>query len=677
MTDTPETIEIPENNQKIERDARSFDSFEQLLPDDPILARLQALGFTKPTDVQARTIPLAREGGDLLVQAQTGSGKTLAFGIPLLLSLRAQAEKEAVDYTYGLIITPTRELATQVSEAISQVSGDITPAVVIGGVDINPQVRALKEDCRIVVGTPGRILDLLRQKKLRLNRCRYFALDEADEMLSMGFIEDIRVILSRLPDKRQGLFVSATITGRVEMLAHSFLHKPERILVGEYRSDIPSIEHCYCEIGNELMAKPAALCDLIETMRPRSVIIFCNTKSDTQLVEALLRRRGFDARRINSDLTQAKRDRIMRQIRAGDLQILVATDIAARGLDIEQIDLVVNYTIHDQAETYIHRTGRTGRAGRSGRAVSLVGPRDHGAFHFLKKVVQFEFKKLPLPSEDEVADARLTHLYELVRQSQLKLNDRELLVAAKLLKELGGVTDPTEELTHMVAKLVGFTVEHAIRQEAKALDEELDSDDTRESNDEGRKRSKRKRERGDRDRRHDEEPRAGEKERSARRDRDRDRDRGKDSGKDRERDNRPDRKRERGGEDTRRDRPERERRSAEREAPPANERDREEQEANEVRLYIGQGTEHGMTNQLFTDLAAELAELNKSDLRKLIIRERYGFVDLYAPQAERLTASLNGIEYNGHPLPVELATTLSPRERRRPSGGRGRRRHQR
>jgi ATP-dependent RNA helicase DeaD len=492
------------------------------------------------------------------------------------------------------------------------------------------------------VGTPGRILDLLRQKVLQLNRCRYFALDEADEMLSMGFIEDIRTILSRLPDRRQGMFVSATITGRVEMLARSFLTKPGLILIGDFNTDIPDIEHLYCEVGGELMAKPQALCDLIETMRPRSAIIFCNTKSDTNLVEALLRRRGFDARRINSDLNQNKRDRIMNQIRAEELQFLVATDIAARGLDIEQIDLVVNYSIHDQTETYIHRTGRTGRAGRSGKAVSLIGPRDHGAFHFLKKVVDFDFRKLPLPNEDEVADARLTHMYELIRLRSIELSERDVLVAKKLVRELGAIAEPTDELSEMVAKLCRFSVEHFIAAEAKALDEELDApDDAAAGSGRGKKQGReRDEERGNRDR-----------------------------GRDRKRKSRD------ADAVDENDKTENQRarstHSDDADAGTRSERKSEDLPPEEIRVYIGQGLAEGLTKEVFHDLVEKHSGLSNADLRKLTIREHYGFVDLFQPSATQLIEKLNGAGFQDSSLSIELASSLSDGRRRNNRNNRG------
>lgn len=684
-------------------------SFDELFEDPLLRQKIAGLGFSAPMPVQAKTIPVALSGRDALVQAQTGSGKTLAFVLPALVQLARSEKNGPVRDTFALIVSPTRELALQITEVIRSVCDSLKPVCIIGGVSIDGQINELKNDPRIVVGTPGRILDLIRQKALRLKTCRYFVLDEADEMLSMGFLEDVRAILSRLPDRRQGLFVSATITPRVEMLASSFLTRPVSVVLTSAKQDLPPIEHFYCDVGGDIMAKPTALCDLIETFRPASAIIFCNTKSDTQLVEVLLRRRGFDARQINSDLTQAKRDRIMKKIRNQELQFLVATDIAGRGLDIDQIDLVVNYSIHEQPEIYIHRTGRTGRAGRVGKAISLVGPKDFGSFHFLTKVLNVQFKKMPLPTDEDVANAQLAHLYEVVRQTNVEVQDRHLLVTRMLLKELGGIEDPAEELETMVSKLYRFSVEHFLKQEIKSLDEELDS-----AAGDAAPPQRQDRSRGERDR-------GRERDRGEHR-RDREFSSGRDSGRERGRDNRrsrDDRSRERGGRDRRDYNEERQVRENEREAQAAEHRRRarlEEERAehspapnaaaaieetaavtpavqepapegftlpgsldDEYRCYIGQGLEQGMTPELFTDLVVELAEIAPGDLRHLTIRECYGYVDLNGEKALALLNNLNGIDYNGQLLQLEIACAFTQRRQydQRRGGGESYRRNDR
>ncbi len=434
--------------------------FDSLGVPPELVSALQLANIVLSTPVQTVTIPAATTGRDLIVQAQTGSGKTLAYVLPLLSRL---AEMPQVASTYALIVTPTRELATQVREVFKMLTDKVRPACLIGGASSREQIEDLGDDKRVIVGTPGRILDMLRRRAIVLRTCKYFVLDEADEMLSLGFLEDVRAILSRLPDKRQGLFISATITPRVQMLAQSFLTKPETLVVKGSKETPQAIEHCYCDVGGGITDKAVALCDLIETERPQSVIIFCNTKSDTELVEVYLRRRGFDARRLNSDLSQAQRDKIMGAVRSGDLRILIATDIAARGIDIESIDLVINYALHDQHETYVHRTGRTGRAGRSGKAISLIGPQDFTAFINLKRNVPLQLTKIEPPSEEDVRLAKLAHFYELVRVSQAAASAKELDLAKGLLKELGDLDQPNEELLQLVGKMYALSM-NAINQ---------------------------------------------------------------------------------------------------------------------------------------------------------------------------------------------------------------------
>ena len=331
------SIEAEETHPETESDTAAPEniSFENLIDSSSksgseILAALNKLGIITPTPIQATSLKPALEGKDLVLEAATGSGKTLAFVLPMLLNPERDYSQQV---TQALIVTPTRELAQQITDVIQSLLPESNPVILIGGESLEDQTKLLNKNPQIVIGTPGRLLETLRKKILKLRDCRYFALDEADEMLSMGFIDDVRAILSRLPDKRQGMFVSATITPRVDMLASSFLTTPKLIAVAKKDDQVPNIEHFFCELGGDLLDKPHALCDIIETERPRSAVIFCNTKSDTSLVEALLARRGFAARRINSDLSQKQRGKVMEKIRSGELPILVATDIAARGID--------------------------------------------------------------------------------------------------------------------------------------------------------------------------------------------------------------------------------------------------------------------------------------------------------------------------------------------------------
>lgn len=395
---TTENSSVPSNAAEAASPAQ--ETFATLVNHPVIRGKLAELNIVTPTPVQRGAIPVVLEGHDLIAQAQTGSGKTLAFVLPVLAKL---LEAKDVRGTFALIVTPTRELAVQVRNVVTTVMPDVQPACIIGGAKQSGQVRELRNDPRIIVGTPGRLLDLIEQREIVLRNCKMFVLDEADEMLSMGFVEEVRAILSKLPREKQGLFFSATITPRVDMLAGSFLKNPKRVECEVKPETAPQIEHLFTRVDGQLTSKAIALAGFLREINPKSAIVFCNTKSDTELVEIMLRKRGFQPERLNSDLTQKERDATMGRFRSGELKLLIATDVAARGIDIQDIELVVNYAIHEQAETYVHRTGRTGRAGRSGTALSLVGPQDFFAFNTLQKSLPVALKEVQQPAQIAVA----------------------------------------------------------------------------------------------------------------------------------------------------------------------------------------------------------------------------------------------------------------------------------
>lgn len=465
-------------------------SFTDLIPDAAIAAALEAQGIRNATPIQSAVIPVALGGRDVIAQAQTGSGKTLAFVLPFALKLGMIPPARA---TLGLIVAPTRELALQVCSVVESLNCGLKPACIIGGASAHKQIESLKQDPRLVVGTPGRLLDLIEQREIDLKRCEYFVLDEADEMLSLGFIEEVTTILSKLPAERQGLFLSATLSPRVTMLARRFLKNPATVVVETETGSAPEIEHLYCEVDSSLTAKVKALATILDVREPRSAIVFCNTKSDTEFIEVFLRRRGYDALRINSDLVQSERDRIMGLVRAGNLKVLIATDVAARGIDISQIDLVVNYSIHDQHETYVHRTGRTGRAGRKGSAVSIIGPQDGSAFHLLKKAIDFEIKEFKLPDEAELAAGKIARFEE--KLAGLVPNAAQVEIAKSLLTQKLGLSETNKAALDAVALLVAgvessrngateaapATLNNEPAKRAKIRDRDMPSDERRQA----------------------------------------------------------------------------------------------------------------------------------------------------------------------------------------------------
>ena len=370
--------------------------FADVAPD--IQQSIRELGWHTPTPVQTAAIPKMRAGGDLIVQAQTGSGKTGAFGIPLV-----EAVDTALPQTQAIVLLPTRELANQVAkelELLGQHRGVRTLAI-YGGIAYGPQLEGLEKGAHIVVGTPGRILDHLKSGKMDLSHTKVFVLDEADEMLSLGFWPDMKEIASYLPRKRQSHLFSATMPERVRSLSRFFLNDPEDVEIAGDQGSPQLIEHYYyvCAASE----KEAILARILEYEDPDSAIIFCNTKADVRFITAYLAKRDFNIDQISGDLAQSAREKAIAKIKTGKLRFLVATDVAARGIDISDLAYVINYTTSDSPEVYVHRTGRTGRAGKSGVAISLVSGLDIGNFKHMQIVIGIKIAEKKVPTERDLA----------------------------------------------------------------------------------------------------------------------------------------------------------------------------------------------------------------------------------------------------------------------------------
>ncbi|HEX7604939.1 MAG TPA: DEAD/DEAH box helicase [Polyangiaceae bacterium] len=351
-----------------------------------------------PTPVQIAVYEPAVRGKSLVVQARTGTGKTAAFGLPLL----DQLVKTNVHAVQALILTPTRELALQVArelETLAQFKGTKVVAV-YGGAAIGPQVEALQGGAQIVAGTPGRVLDHIRRGTFKTDAIRIFILDEADEMLSMGFAKELHAIADSLPKDRQGLFFSATIPPDIERLAQSQLKDPEFITLSSDQIGALEINHyVYLIPGGD---KREAFFRILEVENPESAIVFCNTKDETERLAEYLKTRGFEADWLNGDLEQKDRERVMAATREGKLRFLVCTDVAARGIDISHLTHVINYDFPESAEYYVHRTGRTGRAGRTGTAISVIGPKDLGNLYMMRLTYKIRPIEKQLPSQQEL-----------------------------------------------------------------------------------------------------------------------------------------------------------------------------------------------------------------------------------------------------------------------------------
>jgi ATP-dependent RNA helicase DeaD len=432
----------------------SFQDLSELPPE--ILQGVRDLGWNEPMPVQSRVIPLMRSGRDLIVQAHTGSGKTGAFGIPIVCDI--DVERAAPQ---ALVMAPTRELAGQVANEIAAMGKHrgVRTLPIYGGVGYGPQIEGLRAGAHVVVGTPGRILDHLGAGRLSFAAVRFLVLDEADELLSLGFWPDMREIRSHLPAERQSCLFSATIPEKVRSLARHFLRDPEFVSLSEGQVAPAEIEHYfYVTTGRE---KPAHLQRILEYEDPESAIVFCNTKDDVRYVTAFLQRAGMDADAISGDLTQAAREQAMGRIKAGNLRVLVATDVAARGIDISDLTCVINYTTPDSPEVYVHRTGRTGRVGKAGVAISLVSGHDIANFKYLQNVNKIEIAERPLPDEPLVLDRIRQRLAVKVEYEMRHIPEAEReLQIDRLMPVVEGLVATAEGRRDLAAVCASYLREH-------------------------------------------------------------------------------------------------------------------------------------------------------------------------------------------------------------------------
>jgi ATP-dependent RNA helicase DeaD len=386
----------------------------------PLVATLTTLGYEEPTPVQRETIPLILEGKDLLAQAATGTGKTAAFALPMIENLAEGREKgEGGSKSHGvraMVLVPTRELAMQVSEAIHKYGRSAGTCVVplYGGASMEQQIRALKRGCDVVVATPGRALDHLRRETLVLDHLQLLVLDEADEMLDMGFAEDIDTILEATPDTRQTTLFSATMPARILSIAKRHLKNPQRVTIAHEKSvagKLPRVRQVAYLVRRA--QKPQVLDRILDMENPASAIVFCRTRLEVDELVETLNAHGYRAEALHGGMQQRQRDAVMNRVRAQKTDLLIATDVAARGLDIEHLSHVVNYDLPTDAESYVHRIGRTGRAGRTGTAITLAEPREH---RLLKNIEYLTKQKIEIANVPTIADLRARRL-ELTRAS--------------------------------------------------------------------------------------------------------------------------------------------------------------------------------------------------------------------------------------------------------------------
>ncbi len=409
-------------------------SFADLELSEPVARAVAEMGFEAPTPIQSRAVPLLMAGRDLIGQAQTGTGKTAAFALPLIAKIDPKRPE-----TQALVMAPTRELAVQVAGGIHDLAKytGVRIVPVYGGQPIDRQFRALRGGAQVVVGTPGRLLDHLRRGTLTLQNVTFCVLDEADEMLALGFLEDMETILAELPAERQLAFFSATMPPRIADLMKRFLRNPAQVSIEMKKRTVEATNQTYYEVppGKKL----EALARVLDMESPGPTIIFCRTRKETADLAEALRLRGYGAEALHGEMGQADRDRVLRRFRDGQADLLIATDVAARGLDIETVTHVINYDIPWDVEQYIHRIGRTGRAGRSGDALTLVEPRERRQLKAIERLIGAPIKPARIPTLADITARRRDVFRESLREA-LEAGDYEGQSAT--VEELAGEYDP-------------------------------------------------------------------------------------------------------------------------------------------------------------------------------------------------------------------------------------------
>ena len=394
--------------------------FKDYAISEPILKALESLGYSEPTEVQQKVLPHALENTDVTVKSQTGSGKTAAFGIPLC---------ELVDWEenrpQALVLTPTRELADQVKEDITNIGRfkRIKAAAVYGKQPFAYQQAELKQKCHIVVGTPGRVLDHIERETLKLDHIQYLVLDEADEMLNMGFIEQVEAIIEKLPKKRTTMLFSATLPENVEQLQNKYMIDPQHVEIASTEALTGQIEHFLYVVGEQ--QKFSLLLDVTIVENPDSCIIFCRTKDNVDFVMEQLEKHHYTCDKLHGGMVQEDRFAVMNEFKRGEFRYLVATDVAARGIDIDSITHVINYDIPLERESYVHRAGRTGRAGKTGKAITFVTPNEDKFLNEIESYIGMEIDRRSTPTPREVDEARDAFTEKLESLPQLKKNKNE------------------------------------------------------------------------------------------------------------------------------------------------------------------------------------------------------------------------------------------------------------
>lgn len=427
-------------------------TFTELLESNAIIKAIYDMGYETPTPIQVQSIPLLKAGCDMVAKSNTGTGKTAAFGLPILEAIEKQNNFMA------LILCPTRELAMQASEELMKFSkhmNDVRIACVYGGAPITNQIKSLKKKPQIIVGTPGRVLDHMRRKSLKLNNCDCVVLDEADEMLNMGFREDIETVLNAVEEKHQTVLFSATMPKEIRDLAARYLHEPQEIHVQSKQQTVDKITQHYYDVKQSEKNHTVKL--LLASYNPSLSIIFCNTKARVDDLVESLKKEGVVSMGLHGDIRQEKRTKIMQSFKKAKRAVLVASDVAARGIDVNNIDLVLNYDLPQENETYIHRIGRTGRAGKEGLAVTLI--QSYKQKQQLKQIMRFtkaNIEKQEVPSDEDIKLIKKEQFkQQIMDANQAGIKDEHLQFANELIKD-GMLTE--EIISALISVAFGGTL---------------------------------------------------------------------------------------------------------------------------------------------------------------------------------------------------------------------------
>ncbi|WP_413381480.1 DEAD/DEAH box helicase [Alkalihalobacillus sp. 1P02AB] len=410
---------------------------------DSIKKAIKDMGFEEPSPIQAKAIPVILEGGDVIGQAQTGTGKTAAFGIPVVDKVTNEK------YVQALILTPTRELAIQVSGELQKLSVHkrIRTLPIYGGQSIGHQIKALRQGVQVVIGTPGRILDHLRRKTLKLDSVHTIVLDEADEMLDMGFIDDIEHILREVKGERQTLLFSATMPPAIKKLSRKYMTTPKMVTINKGEVTAPLINQIYFKVLER--NKIDSLCRIIDSEEIDLGILFCRTKKGVAELTEALQARGYLADGLHGDLTQSQRDSVMKKFRDSSIEFLIATDVAARGIDVENVTHVINYDIPQDPESYVHRIGRTGRAGRQGLALTLVTPREMKHLRSIEHEIKMSIPSQDVPTIEEVVEKQHDSWKKRVTDT-IEARGKEFDLFSPLVKEILEVHSPEDVVSALL-----------------------------------------------------------------------------------------------------------------------------------------------------------------------------------------------------------------------------------